>query len=664
MQTLLQATGETKLLNPLTDRVPGPMLPLLNRPLMSYQLELLARQGFDQALVSVYHMADQIERYFNTGDRWRVHLTYLLQPEPLGNAGALKWAEHAIHETILCLPADSVIEIDLAAALAAHKASGCVATAIVTRGQKTALKRYRVDHSGHILGLGYSHPTVANWNDTGMYLFEPEVLQYIPRRKKFDVYSQLIPALLVAEQEVGTWELTDRCGLLDSFQGYARLQHDFLYECYYNAQAAPLVAPDWKGMETERGIWVGRNHRIHPSVQLTPPVLIGENTYVGPNAQIGPDVVIGANAMIEEGVTVAHSTIFDQSYVGMLLKIDHYLINHDLLIDFPSETKVSVSDGIFLHNTLLKRPTRKVSRLLDLLLAVLVLVLTLPLALLAVLWLLLIGSPLLQKIPHLARQSTRQDPGNSYHLRTFPLYRFATTKPASKWLERLEIHRIPELWSVIKGDMRIVGVSPQPANNAYRMADQWWTSRQNEMPGLTGLWYVETVINQRQEDWMIADSVYFVTHSFWTDVMIVLRTPFAWLRHVLNQPQLFFSWSSVAMKMEIKNLDGVRVLKISGPFRGKDTDQVRTWLDNTIHQDCPNVIVNLEEVSTVDSRALSTLLFGMKESRKHMGNFVLCGLQQPVRILFEMTRMSQLFTILPKEQDAMLEFGKRAPLNS
>lgn len=110
------------------------------------------------------------------------------------------------------------------------------------------------------------------------------------------------------------------------------------------------------------------------------------------------------------------------------------------------------------------------------------------------------------------------------------------------------------------------------------------------------------------------------------------------------------------MQFESRAVDHVRILKISGDFQGKDTTHVRRWLDMTIHEDCPNIIINMEEVLSIDSQALSILLFGLKEAKKMQGNLFLCGLQQKVRILFEMTRMSQVFVILPREQDALKEF--------
>ena len=89
MQAILIATGETGKLQPLTELIPSPMVPLANRPVMSYAVENLARFGIKNIIVNLFNSAARIASYFGDGSRWGVKLDYILQREPWGSAGAL-----------------------------------------------------------------------------------------------------------------------------------------------------------------------------------------------------------------------------------------------------------------------------------------------------------------------------------------------------------------------------------------------------------------------------------------------------------------------------------------------------------------------------------------------------------------------------------------------
>lgn len=131
MQVFLLATDETPKLRPLTEHRPAPLTPIVDRPVIARVLELLARNGLKQAWAGLYRLPADIERYCGDGRRWGVHLDYLLQREMLGSAGALKWAEANLTETFLVLPADVLLDLDIASALVFHRSHGGLATAIL-----------------------------------------------------------------------------------------------------------------------------------------------------------------------------------------------------------------------------------------------------------------------------------------------------------------------------------------------------------------------------------------------------------------------------------------------------------------------------------------------------------------------------------------------------
>ena len=111
------------------------------------------------------------------------------------------------------------------------------------------------------------------------------------------------------------------------------------------------------------------------------------------------------------------------------------------------------------------------------------------------------------------------------------------------------------------------------------------------------------------------------------------------------------------MELKTSSIDDVKVLAISGRFDTHNATNVRSWLTEATSDVPANVVVNLGQVQFLDSTALSTLIDGMKRSRNHNGDLRLCGLQQPVRMIFELTRLDKVFEIYIDEKDAVEAFN-------
>jgi anti-sigma B factor antagonist len=111
------------------------------------------------------------------------------------------------------------------------------------------------------------------------------------------------------------------------------------------------------------------------------------------------------------------------------------------------------------------------------------------------------------------------------------------------------------------------------------------------------------------------------------------------------------------MHFRIRSDGNVHILELSGSFDAQHASQARQWLDQALSNKPPNVVVDLREVSFLDSTGLATLVQGMKRSRMENGDLRLCGLQQPVRMIFELTRLDRVFEIFPSQEEAVLAFS-------
>jgi anti-sigma B factor antagonist len=111
------------------------------------------------------------------------------------------------------------------------------------------------------------------------------------------------------------------------------------------------------------------------------------------------------------------------------------------------------------------------------------------------------------------------------------------------------------------------------------------------------------------------------------------------------------------MELIDRQENDVRVLQISGRVDSYTVEPAKKWIETHTQAPPAQLVVNLERVTFIDSTGLATLVQGMKRSRQHGGDLLLCRLQQPVRLVFELTRLDRAFEVLPTEEDAVAAFN-------
>ena len=145
MKAVILAGGEGTRLRPLTSNQPKPMMPVANRPMMEHIVRLLAEHGFDDIVVTVAFLANQIRNYFGDGSDFGVRMRYATEDSPLGTAGSVRNAAEELDETFLVISGDVLTDIDLSAFVKAHRASRRVGVDRVEAGRGPGRVRHR-DH--------------------------------------------------------------------------------------------------------------------------------------------------------------------------------------------------------------------------------------------------------------------------------------------------------------------------------------------------------------------------------------------------------------------------------------------------------------------------------------------------------------------------------------
>jgi NDP-sugar pyrophosphorylase family protein len=201
MRAVIMAGGRGSRLMPLTRNVPKPMVPLLDRPVMEYIVELLAAHDIRDIAVTLGYLPDSIRSYFGDGSRFGVRMTYKEEQSTLGTAGGVKHFADVLDDTFVVMSGDALTDMDLTAALSAHRASGAWATLVLSavacpRGYGVVT----LDREGFISEFIEKPQT---WDEgriytvnTGVYILEPCVLDHIPPDQPYDFACQLFPQLL------------------------------------------------------------------------------------------------------------------------------------------------------------------------------------------------------------------------------------------------------------------------------------------------------------------------------------------------------------------------------------------------------------------------------------------------------------------------------------
>ena len=217
MKAMILAAGKGTRVRPITHTTPKPMIPILQKPVMEFLLELLREHGFSEIMVNVSHLADQIENYFRDGQRFGVQIAYSFEGriedgeligEAFGSAGGLRKIQDFqpfFDDTFVVLCGDALIDLDLSEAVRRHRSKGALASLITKRVPIDQVSSYGVvvtDETDRVLRF-QEKPSVeeaaSDQISTGIYIFEPEIFNYIPSGKPFDIGSDLFPKLVATE---------------------------------------------------------------------------------------------------------------------------------------------------------------------------------------------------------------------------------------------------------------------------------------------------------------------------------------------------------------------------------------------------------------------------------------------------------------------------------
>lgn len=354
MKAMVMAAGVGSRLEPLTVNVPKPMVPVATRPAMEHIIALLRRHGVTEVVANLWYLPESIESHFGDGAAFGVSLRYSREDELRGTAGGVVAAKAlllsaedeavaGVGDTFLLIAGDALTSANLTRLVEFHREKG----ALVTIGLKPVADPSRfgvvvTTDDGRIVAFqekprpGEARSNLAN---TMIYVFEPEILDYIPAVAEGapDFGKHVFPRLVQEGVPFYGLALDEYWCDIGTLTQYRLAHRDVL---------SGAVGIDIPGREISPGVWVGEGAEIHPAATLCAPVLVGRGARVGRDVSVGPYSVIGDNCVIDEGAGIFQSVIWNNTHVGRDSKLEDCVVGSDCYLKPGS----SLGEGVVLSD--------------------------------------------------------------------------------------------------------------------------------------------------------------------------------------------------------------------------------------------------------------------------------------------------------------------------
>src|SRR5688500_15189265 len=312
MKAILLAGGKGTRLRPLTIHTPKPVVPIFNRPFLQYQIDLLKQvPEIDEVILSLNYQPRRIEEMFGDGSDLGIKIRYVVEPAPLGTAGAIKYAGDNLTESVVVFNGDVLTEIDLGAVLRLHRERKARATIVLTPvDNPTAYGLVETDPDGNILRfLEKPKPEEITTNNinAGIYVLEPDTFDRIPSDVAWSIERSYFPSLVERRETFVAYIYEGYWIDIGTPEKYTQVHRDIMDGRF---SAAPF-----RDMPPPR-MWISADARVESGATVEGPCFIDEGALIKAGARVERYSVIGRQTQVEEDATVAGAIIWPNCRVS------------------------------------------------------------------------------------------------------------------------------------------------------------------------------------------------------------------------------------------------------------------------------------------------------------------------------------------------------------
>jgi NDP-sugar pyrophosphorylase family protein len=311
MKAILLAGGKGTRLRPLTVHTPKPIVPIFNRPFLYYQIDLLRQvPEIDEAILSLNYQPRRIEEIFGDGEGLGLKLRYVVEPIPLGTAGAVRYAGDSLTESVVVFNGDVLTQVDLRAVLQLHRERKAKATIVLTPVENPrAYGLVETDDQANIrrfLEKPGEDEITCNTINAGIYVLEPDTFDRIPKDTAWSIERSFFPSLIERHETFVAYVYDGYWIDIGTPAKYLQVHRDIMDGLY--------SAPPFDG--AAKKAWIAPGARIEEGVELHGPCFVDDGAVVKTGTRVLPYSVIGRQTHVDEAATIDASIVWPNGWIG------------------------------------------------------------------------------------------------------------------------------------------------------------------------------------------------------------------------------------------------------------------------------------------------------------------------------------------------------------
>lgn len=348
---MIMAAGAGTRLNPLTAKIPKPMVPVINTPIIELILKHLQKFGINDVVANTHYCAESIHKAFGGKNHLGINFNYVYEKALSGTAGGLKKCEGFFEkgETFIVISGDALTNVNIEYLYKKHKESGALASMALREVPYEEVQHFGVvvvDEKSNIIEFQEKpaqEEAKSNLVNTGIYIFQTEIFDYIPADAFYDFAKNVFPSIMSNNEIFCGFRIDDYWNDIGTLGQYKSSSFELL---------DGTVNLDMPHPETENG-WLANSSKIENNVSIEKKIVVGEGSLIESGVVFEGYNIIGNNCIIKSGATIKDSIIWDNCVIEENTVIDGCIIAEN--VNIKADVKLD-KDSVIPHDKVITKP--------------------------------------------------------------------------------------------------------------------------------------------------------------------------------------------------------------------------------------------------------------------------------------------------------------------
>ena len=348
---MIMAAGAGTRLMPLTANIPKPMVPVVNTPIIELILRHLQKFGINDVIANTHYCAEAIHNAFGGKNHLGINFKYVHEKALSGTAGGLKVCESFFEqgETFIAVSGDALTNVNIEELYKKHKESGALASMALKEVPMEEVENFGVvviDKNSNILEFQEKpkqEEAKSNLVNTGIYIFETDIFNYIPENTFYDFAKNVFPAIMKNKEIFCGFKINDYWNDIGTLDQYKSSSFEIL-----NGMADLQMPYE----ESKQG-WLADSSKIADSVSIEKKIVVGENSVIEDNVALKGNNVIGSNCIIKSGAQIKDSILWDNIVIEENVILDGCIIASS--VNIKPDVRLE-KDSIVPHGLIITKP--------------------------------------------------------------------------------------------------------------------------------------------------------------------------------------------------------------------------------------------------------------------------------------------------------------------